>query len=74
MAADDPHRKHQFRQLVKQLHPDAGGDPEEFLAAMERWRTAQKAPRAGGRDVVFYRRRRTIPDLRIRSTPRRRLN
>lgn len=74
MAADDPHGKHQFRQLVKQLHPDAGGDLEEFLAAMERWRAAHQPPRAVGGDVVFYRRRRTMPDLRIRRTPRRRLN
>ncbi|WP_433334034.1 hypothetical protein [Spirillospora sp. CA-294931] len=43
-----------FRAWVRAHHPDAGGDPEEFAAGLERMR----APRPGAAPVVVVRRRR----------------
>lgn len=47
-----------FRAWVRAHHPDAGGDPEEFVAGLTRWR-AQLAIPAGcpGGEVTVFRTR-----------------
>ncbi|GAB3561886.1 hypothetical protein GCM10027445_01450 [Amycolatopsis endophytica] len=46
-----------YRRLVRAHHPDFGGDPDEFVAQLARFRADR---RAGGERIVFVSRRRGL--------------
>lgn len=50
----DPDR-HAFRAWVRVHHPDAGGDPAEFAAGLQRWRAVR--PRVPGDGPIGFRSR-----------------
>ncbi|WP_433324515.1 hypothetical protein [Spirillospora sp. CA-294931] len=59
MAEADEGARRAFRAWVRVHHPDAGGDPEEFVAGLQRWHRELTAPtvRGGGGEVVAFRTR-----------------
>jgi hypothetical protein len=65
---DDPaaRRRRDFRAWVRTHHPDAGGDPDAFVAGLRAWRPG-RAPAGPGPasrpDVTVFRARRGIWQL-----------
>jgi hypothetical protein len=73
----------QYREFIREMHPDRGGDPAEFVAGLERFRALIDAaapparPRAGrAAETTAYRRGRLPERLwrRIAERHRRRNN
>jgi hypothetical protein len=52
-----------MRAFVKAAHPDAGGDPELFLAGLRHWQHGTAAAGRAPANVVFHRRRRGVARL-----------
>ncbi|SFQ60268.1 hypothetical protein SAMN05421810_110153 [Amycolatopsis arida] len=46
-----PEERAAFREFVRRHHPDVGGDPEEFVAGLTRFRRDSAAPQS---DVDRY--------------------
>jgi hypothetical protein len=61
-----------FREFVKTHHPDAGGDPEVFLAGLRTWQHEPAGQGAAPANVVFYRTPRGAARLLRWLPPRRR--
>lgn len=58
---DDETDRREFRAWVRAHHPDAGGDPEEFAAALAIWRERLRGRAAvPAADVTVFRSRRGL--------------
>lgn len=52
-TSDDAARRREWREFVRQHHPDRGGDPEVFAAGVRAYREGRH-PLAAARDVQQY--------------------